>query len=38
MIFNKIKGSNPFRVPLKTMKIIIKKRIEFFKIILRDNF
>ena len=33
MIFNKIKGSNP----LETMKIIVKKRILFFKIILGDN-
>jgi len=38
MIFNKIKGSNPLKVQLKTMKIIVKKRIEFLKIILRDNF
>ena len=27
IIFNKIKGSNPLKVPLKTMKIIVKKRI-----------
>jgi hypothetical protein len=37
MIFNKIKGANPLQVPLKTMKIIVKKRIEFLKIILGDN-
>jgi hypothetical protein len=37
MIFNKIKGANPLKVPLKTMKIIVKKRILFFKIILGDN-
>jgi hypothetical protein len=35
--FNKIKGANPLKVPLKTMKIIVKKRIEFLKIILGDN-
>jgi len=38
MIFNKIKGSNPLKAPLKIMKIIIKKRIEFFKIILGGIF
>jgi hypothetical protein len=38
MIFNEVKGSNPLKVRLKTMKIIVKKRIEFFKIILGDNF
>ncbi|MFT4803118.1 MAG: hypothetical protein ACJA1B_000162 [Polaribacter sp.] len=38
MIFNEVKGSNPLKVELKTMKIIFKKRIEFFKIILGDNF
>ena len=37
IIFNKIKGSNPLKVQWKTMKIIVKKRIEFLKIILGDN-
>ena len=37
MIFNKIKGPNPLKVQWKTMKIIVKKRIEFLKIILGDN-
>jgi hypothetical protein len=31
MIFNKIKGLNPLKAPLKTIKIIVKKRIEFLK-------
>jgi hypothetical protein len=35
MIFNEVKGSNPLKVELKTMKIIVKKRIEFFIISLR---
>ena len=38
MIFNKIKGSNPLKFQWKTMKIIVNKRIEFFIIILGDNF
>ena len=38
MIFNKIKVLIPLVVQLKTMKNIIKKRIEFLKIILGDNF
>jgi len=37
MIFNKIKVSNPLKVPLKTMTIMVKKGIEYFKIILGDN-
>jgi len=37
MIFNKIKGPNPLKAPSKTMKIMVKKRIEFSKIILGDN-
>ena len=38
MIFNKIKGPNPLKAPSKTMKIMVKKGIEFLKIIVGDNF
>jgi hypothetical protein len=37
IIFNKTKESIPLKVQLKIMKIIVKKRIEFFKITLGDN-
>jgi hypothetical protein len=38
VLFNKIKVLIPLEVQLKTMKNIIKKRIEFLKITIGDNF